>query len=151
MSKRTTTLTAALTRIALCAAALSSACSEPEPAPAGNAARQSASDRSSAPEASAAARPERSAAPSDPEELAREGRQAYLSNCIACHNADPTKDGALGPAVAGASLELLEARVLRGEYPEGYAPKRDTAVMVAMPFLERQLPALAAYLAASER
>ncbi len=86
-----------------------------------------------------------------PEELVSQGRQVYLSSCIACHNADPAKDGALGPAVAGASLELLEARVLRGEYPGGYVPKRDTAAMVAMPFLEKQIPAIAAYLAATER
>ena len=40
------------------------------------------------------------------EELAAQGKQAYLSNCIACHNADPTVDGALGPAVAGASASV---------------------------------------------
>jgi len=59
---------------------------------------------------------------------------------------DPRTDGALGPAVAGASLELLEARVVLGEYPEGYAPKRDTRVMVPMPHLKAKLPELAAYL-----
>ena len=85
------------------------------------------------------------------EDLAPRGRQVYLSSCIACHNADPAKDGALGPAVSDASLELLEARVLRGAYPDGYVPKRNTAVMVAMPFLEKQIPAIAAYLAASDR
>jgi hypothetical protein len=41
--------------------------------------------------------------------------------------------------------------VLRGEYPDGYTPRRDTAVMLAMPFLEKQIPAMAAYLAASGR
>lgn len=86
-----------------------------------------------------------------PEELAKQGRQIYLSSCIACHNADPTKDGALGPAVSGSSRELIEARVMRGEYPEGYVPKRETAVMIAMPFLEKQIPVLAAYLAAAAR
>jgi mono/diheme cytochrome c family protein len=80
------------------------------------------------------------------EALAAQGRQAYLSNCIACHNPDPKLEGALGPPVAGASLELIEARVMRAEYPAGYQPKRDTRTMVAMPFLEAQLPALAAYL-----
>ncbi len=86
-----------------------------------------------------------------PEELAEQGRQIYLSTCIACHNADPAKDGALGPAVAGSSRELVEARVLRGEYPDGTVPKREGAVMVAMPFLEKQIPALAAYLAPAPR
>lgn len=79
-------------------------------------------------------------------ELAAKGRGVYMANCIACHNLDATQDGALGPAVAGASLELLEARVIRGEYPEGYTPKRDTRVMVPIRHLERNLVELAAYL-----
>lgn len=82
----------------------------------------------------------------EPADLVADGRQAYLSNCIACHNPDPKLDGALGPAVAGSSRALLEARILRAEYPEGYKPKRETAAMIAMPFLERQIPAIAAYL-----
>ncbi len=93
------------------------------------------------------------AAPVEPssEGLAKQGRQIYLSSCIACHDADPTKDGALGPAVSGSSRELIEARIMRGEYPEGYVPKRETGVMIAMPFLEKQIPGLAAYLAAAAR
>jgi len=114
---------------------------EPDPAPT----RPAPAPKSPAAAVPAEAPPE---APMDPKELAEKGRQVYLSSCIACHNADPTKDGALGPAVAGSSYELLEARVMRSEYPEGYTPKRETAVMIAMPFLEKQLPALAAYLAA---
>lgn len=79
--------------------------------------------------------------------LAREGRSVYLNVCIACHNGDPNEDGALGPAIAGASEELLHARVVRGEYPPGYAPRRpDSAVMPAFPYLEEDIPALAAYL-----
>jgi hypothetical protein len=35
---------------------------------------------------------------------------------------------------------------MRAEYPEGYQPKRETRSMVAMPFLKRQIPAIAAYL-----
>ena len=80
------------------------------------------------------------------EELIEAGRVAYNANCIACHSLDPTQDGALGPAVAGSSLALLTTRVLRAEYPEGYTPKRKTRVMVALPHLEPQLNALAAYL-----
>lgn len=79
-------------------------------------------------------------------DLVAEGRDAYLGNCIACHNPDPKLDGALGPAVWGSSRELLEARVLRAEYPPGYTPKRQTAAMIPMPFLESKIPALAAYL-----
>jgi hypothetical protein len=37
--------------------------------------------------------------------------------------------------------------VVRGEYPEGYTPKRDSRVMVPLPHLEPQLTELAAYLA----
>jgi len=56
-----------------------------------------------------------------------------------------------GPAIAGASEELLLARVVRGEYPPGYVPKRpDSGAMARFPQLEGQIPALAAYLAAVE-
>lgn len=121
--------------------ALAVACSEDAPPPAS--ARTPAGAKPPGAPAAAAAAP----APAAEKALAEQGRQYYLSSCIACHNSDPTLDGALGPPVAGSSAELLEARVMRAEYPEGYTPKRDTRVMVAMPFLEKQLPALAAYLA----
>lgn len=74
------------------------------------------------------------------------GRRVYVANCIACHAIDPAADGVMGPAIAGSSLALLEARVLRGEYPDGYRPKRDTRLMVALPYLAGDLPALDAYL-----
>jgi mono/diheme cytochrome c family protein len=79
-------------------------------------------------------------------ELIEAGRSVYNANCIACHSMDPTQDGALGPAVAGASYDLIEARVLHASYPEGYTPKRDTRVMVALPHLKPRLDELAAYL-----
>lgn len=85
-------------------------------------------------------------APADPARLAERGRGIYMSNCIACHNPNPSLDGALGPAVGGASEELIEARVIVGTYPDGYVPKRETRVMVAMPHLLPEIPALAAYL-----
>ena len=72
-----------------------------------------------------------------------------MGNCIACHNPNPTVDGALGPAIAGASADLLEARVVRGEYPEGYTPKSPTANMIPLPHLRGKIPALAAYLASA--
>ena len=74
------------------------------------------------------------------------GKRVYVANCIACHNPDPTREGTLGPAVAGSSLALVEARVLRAEYPPGYTPKRSSALMPAQPFLKADVPALAAYL-----
>jgi mono/diheme cytochrome c family protein len=83
--------------------------------------------------------------------LVARGETVYLSVCTACHNADPTKDGSLGPANAGASQELLEAKLLRGEYPPGYTPKRDSNVMPRFENLKDDIPALAAFLAAAEK
>lgn len=127
--------------------ALAGACTETEGS-SGSIAGGPESPEAVAPDRSAAERlqavppgPERSQA-----ELVAAGRSVYNANCIACHSVDPTRDGALGPAVAGASYELIEARVLRGGYPEGYEPKRETRVMVALPHLEPRLDELAAYL-----
>jgi len=78
--------------------------------------------------------------------LGQKGRQVYLGQCVSCHNSDPAKSGAVGPAIKGASEALLEARMLRGTYPPGYEPKRPTKVMQAMPQLAGDLPALAEYL-----
>ena len=74
------------------------------------------------------------------------GKLVYAANCTACHNADPTKDGTIGPAIAGSSLELVRARVMKAEYPPGYTPKRDSHLMPAQPFLSADVPDLAAYL-----
>ncbi len=74
------------------------------------------------------------------------GRQIYQANCVACHNTDPSKEGSLGPALKGASQELLEARILRATYPPGYVPKRQSKSMPPMPFLKSAIPDLAAFL-----
>jgi len=76
-----------------------------------------------------------------------QGRKIYQANCIACHNPDPTRDGTLGPALACSSRELIEARLMRAEYPPGYTPKRDSRLMPAQPFLRPEIPGIAAYLA----
>jgi len=81
--------------------------------------------------------------------LVEQGRRVYQNVCIACHAGDPAKDGAVGPAIAGASRELLEARVVRGEYPPGYTPKRAGNAMPRFEYLADQIDALAAYLAAA--
>ena len=79
--------------------------------------------------------------------LAQEGEKIYLNVCIACHNGNPNLDGALGPANAGSSEELLAAKVLHGEYPPGYTPKRPgSATMPRFEYLADKIPALAAYL-----
>ena len=85
---------------------------------------------------------ETAGSPPDP----AKGRIVYAVNCIACHNPDPSKDGSLGPSVQGSSLELLQARILRNEYPPGYAPKRDTKLMVKLPLSEADVASLHAYL-----
>ncbi len=82
--------------------------------------------------------------------LAAEGRAIYMSVCIACHNADPNKAGGLGPDVADSSRELIEARVIHGEYPPGYTPKSTSSAMPAFPHLADQVDALYAYLQESK-
>jgi len=77
------------------------------------------------------------------------GRRTYMGRCIQCHNPNPQADGTLGPAIAGSSRELIEARVLRAGYPEGYMPKRNTQAMPAQPDLVLQIDNLAAFLAAA--
>lgn len=78
--------------------------------------------------------------------LARRGAQVYQSNCTACHALDPAQPGPVGPPIAGSKLALLEAKVLRNEYPPGYTPKRDTKAMIPLVHLEPELPAIAAFL-----
>lgn len=113
-----------------------SACSKPSSKPDSGASGSAASPAASAPD---------TAGP-PAGDLAAEGRQVYMGNCIACHNPDPNLDGSLGPAIAGSSQELIEARVLHGAYPEGYTPKRSTTNMVPLPYLRDKIPALGAYL-----
>ena len=84
---------------------------------------------------------------SDPQAaLVQRGKQVFQTNCTACHAQDPTQAGPVGPAIAGSPLPLLEAKVLRNEYPPGYTPKRTTKAMIPLAHLEPELPAIAAYL-----
>lgn len=80
------------------------------------------------------------------ESLDDAGRRIYAGNCAACHNLNPALAGSVGPELAGASQALLEARVLRAEYPPGYTPKRKTQLMPAQPYLAKDIAALAAFL-----
>ena len=78
--------------------------------------------------------------------LVARGRAIYMANCLACHSANPSKVGSVGPAVANASLELVQARVVSGKYPEGYQPQRKTHMMPAQPHLASEVAALHAFL-----
>jgi mono/diheme cytochrome c family protein len=77
---------------------------------------------------------------------AARGRAVYLANCVACHHTNPKLAGPVGPPLAGSSRALIEAKVMRNEYPPGYTPQRSTRAMVPLPHLEADLDALAAYL-----
>jgi mono/diheme cytochrome c family protein len=79
-------------------------------------------------------------------ELIEKGKRTYQTQCIACHNIDPKKAGSIGPEVHGSSKELLEARILRGEYPPGYQQKRKSRFMVPLPHLKNEIDSLHAYL-----
>jgi mono/diheme cytochrome c family protein len=78
---------------------------------------------------------------------ARRGRQIYMSNCVVCHNPDPNLPGSQGPAIAGSSRELVEARVLHLSYPPDYTPKRTTHAMRAFPQLAGHIDEITAFLA----
>ncbi len=123
----------------LAAVLFAAACSPANEAPGGSAS-SGAAEKASRPRDAA----------SDPSKVAdviARGQAVYMANCTVCHNPDPNQAGGLGPEVAHASRELLDAKVLRSEYPAGYTPVRDTKVMVALPHLEPDLDALAAFLA----
>jgi mono/diheme cytochrome c family protein len=90
-------------------------------------------------------------AKSEPLTAAERGRQVYMSNCIVCHNPDPTQPGSQGPDIAGASRELIEARVLHAAYPPGYAPKRSSKAMLPLPHLKNRIDDLASFLAAAKK
>ncbi len=74
------------------------------------------------------------------------GRAIYQAHCIACHNPNPHKLGSVGPDVYGSSLELLEAKVLKSQYPQAYTPKRSTHLMAPLPHLKLEIQSIHAYL-----
>ena len=77
---------------------------------------------------------------------AERGRQVYQAQCVACHHpSDPSKPGAVGPELTGTPRAVLEAKVLRGAYPEGYRPRRPTNAMPPQPQLAPEIDALAEY------
>ena len=138
--RRAAGLAAAILLVAACG-------DQPAPPPAGEKSAAPAPapvEKKGAPAEKAPLEP--AAAVTPPKGSAEKGKQIWLGQCVACHNPDPSKDGTLGPAVKGSSLALLEARVVRGEYPPGYKPKRPTKVMPPRPDLAPSVSDLAAYL-----
>jgi mono/diheme cytochrome c family protein len=77
------------------------------------------------------------------------GEEIYGNVCATCHGGSPKAEGTAGPAIAGSSLALVEAKVVRGEYPPGYTPKRNTRAMPPLPYLEDYVADIAAYLQAA--
>lgn len=80
------------------------------------------------------------------EKLYLQGKKVYMTVCVTCHNQDPKLDGSIGPANFGSSLELLNAKIVRGEYPPGYKPKRETQLMPAFEEHAKDIEALHVFL-----
>ncbi len=78
------------------------------------------------------------------------GKRLYLSNCIQCHNRDPNMKGVLGPEVVDAPLSVMSAKIMTGAYPAvlppGFVPKRKTKAMRKIPKLEKDIPAIFAFI-----
>jgi mono/diheme cytochrome c family protein len=79
------------------------------------------------------------------------GEKIYRNICVVCHNADPNQAGVQGPAIAHATRELLEFKVLRGEYPPGHTPERDTKQMPVFDYLGPNLDDIEAFLASRRK
>lgn len=106
-----------------------------------------ASVRSDVADDGAASSEPRERAPSAPGGAER-GRRVFLARCAACHGTDPARNGPVGPAVKGATTDLVRARVLWAAYPPGYVPKRPTRIMPPQPDLAQWIADLAAFLQA---
>lgn len=89
------------------------------------------------------------AAPEVTPALVDAGKTVYTANCLQCHNRNPTENGSIGPAQANTPWEVFKVKVVTGRYPEalppGYTPARKTKAMRKFPDLEKDLPALWAY------
>ncbi len=79
------------------------------------------------------------------------GETIYRNICVVCHNADPNEQGTMGPAIARATRDVLEAKVLRGEYPAGYTPARETHQMPQFEYLEPNLDDIEAFIASRRK
>jgi mono/diheme cytochrome c family protein len=77
------------------------------------------------------------------------GKRLYLSNCIQCHNKDPNIKGSIGPELTDSPLEVMTSKVMTGKYPnplpQGFVPKRKTSAMRKLPQLQKDIPAIYAW------
>ena len=80
------------------------------------------------------------------DQLIEKGKKVYQMNCLSCHGPTPKLEGPIGPSIAGSSHELITLRVMKTQYPQGYKPKRVSALMPALPHLEGDIPAIYEYL-----
>ncbi|EMO27675.1 c-type cytochrome [Leptospira noguchii] len=80
------------------------------------------------------------------QKMISQGKGLYITNCSSCHNQNPAVDGAVGPAVRGSNFELLKARIVEGNYPTGYTPKRTSRVMTRLPLSDEQIRSIEAFL-----
>ena len=74
------------------------------------------------------------------------GRMVYFANCVSCHNNNPKKPGSIGPEVYGASIDVLTQKIVFGQYPENYSPKRTSKLMLLMPHLKKEISNLHAFI-----
>lgn len=83
----------------------------------------------------------------NPSQAALRGEQTFALGCASCHNfKDPFSRGMQGPAIARSSRELLEARIMRAEYPPGYTPKQAGNTMAKLPQYKDRIDNLHAFL-----
>jgi mono/diheme cytochrome c family protein len=78
--------------------------------------------------------------------LEKQGQIVYTTNCLSCHNSDPTRPGSLGPDIAGTPIEVISAKINGRALPASYIPKRQTHIMPPLPFLDKDVAAIHAYL-----
>ncbi len=74
------------------------------------------------------------------------GKAIYMSKCISCHNANPSKKGSIGPDIADSNMPLLIFKTQYKKYPKGYKPKRKTKIMPRIPLEDKQLYYLYEYI-----
>ena len=74
------------------------------------------------------------------------GRMVYFAYCVSCHNNNPKKTGSIGPAVYGASIDVLAQKIVFGKYPENYSPKITSKIMPLMPHLKKEISNLHAFI-----